>query len=49
MFGNCGGSVWRRDDFSKCFEREYAIPSITTMIGLLLTLNTATSKSLYLS
>jgi len=48
MFGNCGGSVWRRDDFSKCFEREYAISFITTMIGLLLTLDTVTFKSLYL-
>ena len=23
MFANCGGPVWRKDDFSNCFEREY--------------------------
>ncbi|KAL8710966.1 MAG: hypothetical protein Q9220_004565 [cf. Caloplaca sp. 1 TL-2023] len=23
MFGNCSGPVWRRDDFTTCFQRDY--------------------------
>lgn len=28
MFGRCYGPVWRRDDFSKCFEQEYVHPTM---------------------
>ena len=25
MFGQCGGPVWRGDDFSACFQREFVV------------------------